>query len=170
MHRTATINEISARYTKLPKEWYIPLIENLGVKSKSNKQGRDIDKSLPVSVGVGFCDDLDNACEHSYRLYEKYLDHGVPPELARSFLHVNHYTSWVYKMDLRNILNFLSLRMHEHAQFEAREYADALFDILKQHLPASMAWLEENMQEPPKHTCPDTGLRAYIKRIIFEGV
>lgn len=169
-HRTACINEVSARYTKLPAEWYIPAPENVGMKSKSNKQGRDLDRSLD-DVAIGrFRADLDEACAIDYEAYEEHLAAGIAPELARSFLHVNHYTHWVYKMDLRNILNFLSLRMHNHAQYEARVFADALFDILKQHLPESMAWLEENMKEPEAHTCPDWSLLGYIKRVLFEGV
>jgi len=166
-HRTACINEVSARYTKLPAEWYIPEPENVGVKSKSNKQGRDLDKALNFQIIANFQHDLDTECGISYGLYEQYLEEGIAPELARSFLHVNHYTWWVYKMDLRNILNFLSLRLHGHAQYEARVYADALFDILKQHLPESMAWLEESMRTPETPKC---GLWAYIKRVLFEGV
>lgn len=169
-HRAAGINEVSARYAKLPAEWYIPAVENVGVKSKSNKQGRDLDKQLGLALINDFRDDLNEACRVDYAVYERYLDEGIAPELARSFLHVNHYTHWVYKMDLRNILNFLSLRMHSHAQYEARVYADALFDILKQHLPESMAWLEESMKEEPAHVCPKWSLFDYLRRVLFEGV
>lgn len=169
-HRAAGINEVSARYAKLPAEWYIPAVENVGVKSKSNKQGRDLGRTLDIELINNFRDDLEGACRTDYHTYGIHLEAGIAPELARSFLHVNHYTHWVYKMDLRNILNFLSLRMHSHAQYEARVYADALFDILKQHLPESMAWLEEDMKEKPAPACQNWGIWSYIKRVIFEGV
>ena len=164
-HRTACINEVSARYTKLPADWYIPDVKHLGVKSKSNKQGRDIGESLPPHIAYGFVGDLDSACKKSYHKYEQYLDAGVAPELARSFLHVNHYTHWVWKQDLRNMMGFLSLRLDEHAQYEARVYAQATHTLLSQHLPVTMGWLDDQMAPPPP-----TGLWAWLKRVVFEGV
>jgi len=168
-HRTACINEVSARYTKLPAEWYIPDQDKVGVKSKSNKQGRDIVDASEFSSVLGFRDDLNSCCAHGYKLYELYLEEGIPPELARCFLHVNHYTHWVYKMDLRNILNFLQLRLHNHAQYEARVYAQALFEILSQHLPASMAWLEEKMK-PAEPVIVRESFWGYVLRVLREGV
>ena len=66
------------------------------------------------------------------------MDAGVAPEVARNFLHVNHYTHWVWKQDLSNLMHFLRLRLHEHAQWEAREYAQAVYDLLEVHLPLTM--------------------------------
>jgi len=168
-HRTAGINEVSAGYAKLPAEWYIPEAKNVGVKSKSNKQGRDLGRMLDHNLVLEFLADLEMACSDDYDKYEHHLEKGIAPELARSFLHVNHYTHWVYKMDLRNILNFLSLRMHPDAQYEAKVYAEALFDILSQHLPASMAWLEENMK-PAEPVIIRESFWGYILRAFREGV
>lgn len=133
-HRTATINEVSARYTVLPEEWYVP--EVVGGKSKSNKQGQS--DTLTEDLQNGFRIMLENHCRRSYDKYLYYLDKGVAPEHARLFLHVNHYTHWVWKQDLGNLMHFLSLRLHEHAQVEARIYAQAMYDLLKQYLPKSM--------------------------------
>lgn len=168
-HRTACINEVSARYTKLPAQWYIPEAKNVGVKSKSNKQGRDRDTMLDHNLVLRFLADLEMACSDDYDKYEYYLRKGLAPELARSFLHVNHYTHWVYKMDLRNIMNFLSLRLDSHAQYEAQVYAQALFDIMSQHLPASMAWLEQNMK-PAEPVIVRESFWDWVLRALREGV
>lgn len=147
-HRTATINEVSARYTKLPEQWYIPNIEVIGYKSKSNKQGRDIiaykdlDK-YQIKELNSFRHSLNRHCSIAYEEYIKFLDMGIAPELARCFLHVNHYTHWVWKQDLSNMMHFLSLRLHEHAQYEARIYAQAIYDLLKLHLPATMEFFDK---------------------------
>ena len=133
-HRTATINEVSARYAILPDEWYVP--EIVGGKSKSNKQGQE--DSLLTSTQEAFKTKLDSVCHASYIEYKKALEAGVAPEHARLFLHVNHYTHWVWKQDLDNLMHFLSLRLHPHAQVEARILAQAMYDLLKQYLPKSI--------------------------------
>ena len=133
-HRTACINEVSARYAVLPKEFYIPKI--VRGKGSSNKQG----SILNVKEGIQelYREDLQEQCTRSYELYKYYLGLGVAPEVARNFLHVNHYTHWVWKQDLSNLMHFLRLRLHEHAQWEAREYAQAVYDLLEVHLPLTM--------------------------------
>ena len=133
-HRTATINEVSARYAVLPNEWYIPGI--VGGKSKSNKQGQE--NNLGKLTQSLFKIVLHSACWLSYKQYKLFLALGVAPEHARLFLHVNHYTHWVWKQDLGNLMHFLSLRLHPHAQVEARILAQAMYDLLKQYLPKSI--------------------------------
>lgn len=133
-HRTACINEVSARYAVLPEEFYIP--EVVRGKGTNNKQG-SLD-NLDTQLQEDFKDDLRGQCELSYRLYSEYLALGVAPEVARNFLHVNHYTHWVWKQDLSNLMHFLRLRLHEHAQWEAREYAQVVYDLLEVHLPLTM--------------------------------
>ncbi len=133
-HRTACINEISARYAVLPEEWYIPDI--VGGRGKSNKQGQE--DNLPDDLQRRFKESLDQNCARSYRSYLDCIKEGVAPEHARLFLHVNHYTHWVWKQDLSNLMHFLSLRLHPHAQVEARVYAQAMYDLLVQYLPKSM--------------------------------
>ena len=133
-HRTATINEVSGRYVTLPEEWYIP--EIVGGKATNNKQGQE--DNLDAWTQNHFKDALDYQCGESYRLYKVYLDQGVAPEHARLFLHVNHYTHWIWKQDLSNLMHFLALRLDAHAQIEARVYATAIYDLLSLHLPQTM--------------------------------
>lgn len=134
-HRTATINEVSARYSTLPAEWYIP--EIVGGKSTNGaKQGQE--DNLAEEIQNDFKETLEYICNENYRFYKTAMKNGVAPEHARLFLHVNHYTHWVWKQDLHNLMHFLSLRLDSHAQVEARVYAQAIYDLLKQFLPKSM--------------------------------
>lgn len=135
-HRTQSLNEVSARYTKLPEEWYIPALEVICGKAESNKQGRSSEQHFEA---VWFQRELDSQCDSSYRLYELSLAKGIAPELARLFLHVNHYTHWLSSMNLHNLMHFLSLRTHPHAQYEARVYAEAVLELLDGALPELMA-------------------------------
>lgn len=140
-HRTARINEVSGRYVQLPEEWYIP--EVVGGKPEGGaKQGQD--DTLPPYVQDRFKRMLNEVCQTSYRSYENLLANGVAPEHARLFLHLNHYTHWMYQMDLRNLLNFLKLRMDSHAQVEAQVYARAIFKLLEAHLPNLMEIVDES--------------------------
>ena len=134
-HRTFTFNEVSARYVQLPEEWYIP--EIVGGKSTTGaKQGQE--NNLSSLQQEKFKLTLDAVCKESYNLYNFYINEGVAPEHARMFLHMNHYTHYICKVDLHNMLHFLSLRLHSHAQVEARIYAQAIYDLLEQVLPRTM--------------------------------
>lgn len=145
-HRTAGINEVSGRYITLPEEWYIP--EVVGGKPKNAKQGQ-VD-TLDPKLQEQFKRDLDSECRRSYDLYVWYIDQGVAPEHARTFLHLNHYTHWLWKQDLHNMLGFLRLRDHSHAQIEAQAYAKAIDAHLRKFLPNSMILydLHRRMKEP----------------------
>jgi thymidylate synthase (FAD) len=134
-HRTACLNEVSGRYVTLPEEYYIP--EVVGGKSTSGaKQGQE--DNLSKEVQDSFKSSLEMCCAMSYSNYLSAISSGIAPEHARMFLHLNHYTHWVWKQDLHNLMYFLSLRLHSHAQIEARVYAQAIYDLLKQHLPETM--------------------------------
>jgi len=134
-HRTATINEISGRYVVLPEEWYIP--EIVGAKPTDGaKQGQE--DTLSEEVQANFKAVLSGKCAESYEAYLYFLKDGVAPEHARLFLHVNHYTQWMWKQDLRNIIGFLGLRLDAHAQIEAQMYARAMLMILRQMIPDIM--------------------------------
>ena len=140
-HRTASLNEVSGRYITLPPEWYTPFPEDVGIKSASNKQGRDVvtgQTEDDLNVAVAYCAALDRTCRNSYNEYLLALEAGIPTELARLFLHLNHYTHWLWKQDLHNMMHLLSLRQDGHAQFEIRTYADAIADALRTQLPHSM--------------------------------
>jgi thymidylate synthase (FAD) len=133
-HRTVSINEMSGRYVTLPAEWYIP--EVVGGKAPNAKQGQS--DNLGGADQHAFRVVLDDHCREGYRAYLNAIEIGVAPEHARLFLSLNHYTHWLWKQDLHNILNFLRLRDHSHAQIEAQQYAKAIDTLLREHLPESM--------------------------------
>ena len=127
-HRTANVNEMSARYTQLPKEMFVP--KEVAEQSTDNKQGR----------GAEITDDhilynIHDANSHGYSTYEWLLGQGVAREIARGVLPLNTYTTMIWKIDLHNLLHFLDLRMHEHAQEEIREYAKVLWRIVAAYFP-----------------------------------
>jgi len=136
-HRTAAINEVSARYVTLPEKWYIPDIRIIGAKPKSVKQGRVIGSEPTLEQKLFACN-LNSHCQNGYDQYKMAIADEIPNELARCFLSLNHYTHWLWKQDLHNIMGFLSLRVHGHAQYEAREYGEAVLQLLTSSLPESM--------------------------------
>jgi len=144
-HRTANVNEYSARYSILDKEFYLPAQEHLAAQSKSNRQGRgDV---LEGEQAKKVLDLLKNDAERTYENYETMLNEkydgsiidengvGLARELARMNLTLNTYTQWYWKTDLLNLMNFLRLRADHHAQYEIRTYADAMLDTLKRWVP-----------------------------------
>lgn len=139
--RTQSINEASARYIKLPAEWYIP--EVVGGKPVGGaKQGQS--DTLSQALQDRFKLELHEACRRDYATYEWALSEGVAPEHARMFLHVNHYTHWMTTQNLRNLLiSFLSLRDHGHAQIESQLYARATIELLRPHIPGLMQLYDE---------------------------
>ncbi|WP_053332544.1 FAD-dependent thymidylate synthase [Candidatus Jidaibacter acanthamoebae] len=145
-HRTANVNEYSARYSILDKEFYIPAPENLAMQSHTNRQGRG--GVLEGEEAARVLEILKNDSEQSYKHYMEMLNlneetnevldpsrAGLTRELARMNLPVNYYTQWYWKVDLNNLLHFLRLRADAHAQFEIREYANAIISILEKWLP-----------------------------------
>jgi thymidylate synthase (FAD) len=138
-HRTATLNEVSGRYVTLPAEWYIPVV--VGGKSEDKKQGQE--DNLPLDLQAWFKRTLNDSCSKDYENYLLAIELGVAAEHARTLLHLNHYTHWLWKQDLRNLMHMLSLRQHGHAQIESRNYADAIFGLLEPELPGLMALYEE---------------------------
>jgi len=144
-HRTANVNEYSARYSILDKEFYLPAIENLAAQSQSNRQGRgDV---LTGDQAKKVLDLLKKDAEQTYDNYETMLNErydgsiidekqvGLARELARMNLTLNTYTQWYWKTDLLNLMNFLRLRADHHAQYEIRAYADVMLDTVKRWVP-----------------------------------
>jgi len=144
-HRTANVNEYSARYSILDKEFYLPAKEHLAAQSKSNRQGRgDLINGKQADHILNL---LKEDAEKSYKDYELMLNErydgttidenkkGLARELARMNLTLNTYTQWYWKTDLLNLLNFLSLRAGDHAQYEIRAYADVMIDSLRRWVP-----------------------------------
>jgi thymidylate synthase (FAD) len=136
-HRTANVNEVSARYTEMKDEMYLPPLEQISAQSKDNKQGRDT-QPFPQETAEHIQSLIRESNENQYEVYQKLLDLGIARELARSVLPVGHYTEWYWKIDLRNLMNFLALRLDPHAQWEIRVYAEAMASIVKEIVP--MAW------------------------------
>ena len=144
-HRTANVNEYSARYSILDKEFYIPSIENIASQSTINNQGRgEVLSSEEASNVISI---LKADAEQTYANYESLLNEsseggvldenksGIARELARMNLTLNTYTQWYWKIDLNNLLHFLALRADDHAQYEIKVYADAMLDIVKKWVP-----------------------------------
>lgn len=137
-HRTASINEISGRYTTLPAEWYIPNV--VGGKAADKKQGQA--NNLDTNKQEFFKACLDRHCGEAYAEYTNAINNGVAPEHARLFLSLNHYTHWLWKQDLRNLMHFISLRDDEHAQIETQEYAKAVTQLARAVLPKTIEMYE----------------------------
>ena len=146
-HRTANVNEYSARYSILDREFYLPAPEHLAAQSATNRQGRGAVLEGAEAVRV-----LDLLRADATRSYDHYLDMlnedapdaprdptraGLARELARMNLTLNTYTQWYWKTDLHNLLHFLSLRADPHAQHEIRVYADAMLQTVRAWVPAA---------------------------------
>jgi thymidylate synthase (FAD) len=143
-HRTANVNEISARYSVLDREFYLPSPEHLAVQSESNRQGRG--EALGEDEAAAVLALLRRDAEQAYATYSTLLNEdGVDPdrrglarELARMNLTLNTYTQWYWKADLHNLLGFLALRADPHAQYEIRAYAEAMLRGVEAWVP--MTW------------------------------
>jgi len=140
-HRTASINEISARYSELPNECYLPEESHLNVQSDTNKQGRG-DLFYQESAKQ-ILDSMEEDQKLAFNSYGQYLNQDVAREIARINLPVSTYSEMYWKMNLHNMFHFLGLRMHSHAQYEIRQYANAMFDLIKPIFPLSCEAFEE---------------------------
>jgi len=133
-HRTASVNEYSARYSVMDREFYLPAPQDLAVQSKSNKQGRG--EVLTEEQARTVLDLLKRDAETCYASYEALMeDHQLARELARMNLPVNYYTQWYWKVDLHNLMHFLGLRLHPHAQYEIRVFAEAIASLVADWVP-----------------------------------
>ena len=146
-HRTANVNEYSARYSIMDKEFYVPERENLAAQSTNNSQGRgDLINGKQADSILKI---LKEDAERNYQHYEEMLNEkydgsiiddkkqGLARELARMNLTLNSYTQWYWKTDLLNLLNFLALRADSHAQYEIREYANVMLNTVKKWVPTT---------------------------------
>ncbi|MAD11422.1 MAG: thymidylate synthase (FAD) [Flavobacteriaceae bacterium] len=144
-HRTASINEYSARYSVLDKEFYIPAAKDLALQSLTNRQGRG--EVLSEKNSKEALDMLKRDAEKCFDTYEYLLNEksngdiidenreGLARELARINLTLNTYTQWYWKTNLHNLMNFIYLRADSHAQYEIRVYADIIYEIMKAWVP-----------------------------------
>jgi thymidylate synthase (FAD) len=157
-HRTANVNEYSARYSIMEDQFYIPNAEQLAAQSTKNHQGRS-EESLSPEEAARVVQILTEDSKTAYTHYEELMNtkadgsvidedkKGIARELARMNLPVNIYTQWYWKIDLHNLMHFLRLRADEHAQYEIRVYAEAMLDILKRWVPiAHEAFMNHRVQ------------------------
>ncbi len=173
-HRTASVNEYSARYSILGNEFYLPDASNIAAQSASNRQGRS-DNSVPPEVADKVLHILKNDALKCYSHYIEMMNEdekgnvvnedaiGITRELARMNLTLNYYTEWYWKINLHNLLHFLALRSDSHAQYEIRVYASAMLDIVKNWVPYVYEAFEEHNLYSARFS--RTGLNV-IKRMI----
>ena len=156
-HRTANVNEYSARYSILEREFYIPTLENLQTQSKTNNQGRGEnirDNEAKEKLNLIKKNSDQTFDNYSFLLNEdssgNIIDQsndGIARELARMTLPLNTYTQWYWKIDLHNLMHFLSLRFDAHAQYEIRVYADIILNVMKKWVPLTYdAFLRYRME------------------------
>jgi thymidylate synthase (FAD) len=152
-HRTANVNEYSARYSVLDREFYVPAAEQLAAQSSENRQGRG--RALRGEEAKRVQALLREDAERNYAHYVEMLNEdeqgrkldegreGLARELARMNLTLNTYTQWYWKTDLHNLMNFLALRADAHAQYEIRVYAEAMLETLRRWVPLCCEAFEE---------------------------
>ncbi len=140
-HRTASVNEYSARYSIVPDEYDLPDPDAVRQQSVTNRQGRG--EPLPPEVVERFRTDLDRVARTAYAAYEKAIADGVARETARILLPVAYYTEWYWKTNLHNLFHFLALRLDAHAQEEIRAYAAEIAAVARAVAPVAMEAFEE---------------------------
>ncbi|NEV48996.1 FAD-dependent thymidylate synthase [Wolbachia pipientis] len=165
-HRTANVNEYSARYSILDNEFYIPKPEHIAKQSDNNKQGSG--EAFDPDTSKKIIDSLTNDSNLVYSHYEKFIEQGLAREIARTNLTLNYYTQFYWKIDLHNLLHFLKLRADKHAQYEIRVYAEVMLDIIKKWVPlAYNAFIEYCLESA---CISRTGLEIIRKLIKGENV
>lgn len=177
-HRMANVNEYSARYSILDREFYVPAPEQLGAQAVQNRQGRGAVVDAKEAKYV-----LDLLTEDARRNYDHYLDllnhdeagqridnerQGLARELARMNLSLNFYTQWYWKTDLHNLMNFLRLRADAHAQYEIRAYAEVILDIMRKWVPVTFEAFREHRLEAA--TFSGEALKALRRMLAGETV
>lgn len=151
-HRTANVNEYSGRYSVMVDEFYVPELEHILPQSKTNNQGRGGEMSMADKITV-----REQIVESNFECYNRYQDlpeiesgkmfsddfEGISREMARGVLSVNNYTTWYWKIDLHNLFHFLALRMDSHAQWEIQQFGNAMYELIKPHVPLACEAFED---------------------------
>lgn len=139
-HRTWSYNELSARYRELPAEFYVPELDQITNQSTDNKQMRTNEQNRDA-VDIQNC--MWAAGNYAFEEYKRMLDMGCPRELARTVLPVSTYSHMFASVDLHNLFGFLKSRLHEHAQYEIRVYAEAMLKLIEPIVPAAVSAFKE---------------------------
>jgi thymidylate synthase (FAD) len=138
-HRTASMNILSGRYSKMPNEFYVPSVDDVRTQDSINKQGSD--GAVLVDTAQRMIDDIEEFQGEVYKKYNVFLDDGMAREQARGILPYNLYTMMYWKMDLHNLLHFINLRSDHHAQKEIQVYSNAILELIKPIVPWTIeAW------------------------------
>jgi thymidylate synthase (FAD) len=143
-HRMASVNEVSGRYSVLKDVFYQPEPGRIQGQDPVNRQGSG--EALPPEVAQEAIAALAMQNAEAYAAYDGLLEAGVARELARLVLPLSLYTEWYWRIDLHNLLRFISLRIDAHAQQEIQVYAQALLDLITPHVPAAVAAWEEHVR------------------------
>lgn len=198
-HRTANVNEYSARYSILANEFYVPEARDIQPQSKSNAQGRE--GELPERVKMAMVETIRQQSETAYQVYEELFtgfpwfdpngtpwdqysseeiaqgmavttagdyktEHGMARELARMVVPPNIYTEWYWKIDLHNLLHFLSLRADPHAQMEIRVYAEVICDLVRQWCPVAFEAFEDYVMNAERFSAMEMeALLAFVQGV-----
>lgn len=141
-HRTMSYNEVSARYTELPEEYYIPDLDQITTQSSSNKQMRTDE----INSNAKFIQQMMESCNHhAFFRYKQMLELGCPRELARIVLPVATYSRMFCTVNLHNLLHFLRLRLGAGAQYEIKVYAEAIMELIEPIVPVTMAAFKKTL-------------------------
>lgn len=141
-HRTWSYNEVSARYSELPEEFYVPELSDITHQSESNKQMRTSQQHDNALLMQSY---MRKSMLDAFALYKELLAQGCPRELARGVLPTSTYSRMFATVDLHNLFHFLRLRLHEHAQKEIRVYAEAMLELVEPIVPYAVAAFKETM-------------------------
>jgi thymidylate synthase (FAD) len=147
-HRTWKYNEISGRYVELPEDFYVPRPEHIGTQSKDNKQVRDIEVDYyrsEIDFRLTDIKEYEQSCKIQFDFYKELLERGWPRELARTILPLSTYSRMFATVDLHNLLKFIQLRNHPHAQWEIQQYAKALLELIEPIVPVTISIFKGNI-------------------------
>ncbi|OGQ05993.1 MAG: hypothetical protein A2W61_07820 [Deltaproteobacteria bacterium RIFCSPLOWO2_01_44_7] len=144
-HRTANVNEMSGRYSIMEDVFWIPETEDLRKQSVTNRQGSSEEEAVAIPEAKEIQKSFQEDQKRLYEEYQHYLKVGVAREVARANLPLSIYTEWYWKIDLHNLLHFLSLRLDAHAQKEIRVFAEAMAHFVKQYCPIAWEAFEEHV-------------------------
>ncbi len=159
-HRTGSYNEVSLRYSEAIEEYFVPPVDHITTQDSRNRQART---GTTVEDAEKIQKSLGDDAQYLIDKYNGYLEKGVAREIARVNLPLSLYTMYVFKMDVRNLLNFLTLRFDSHAQYEIRQYAIAMADMMEKYFPLTIeAWRDYH-----KNSINFSDMEIQILRDIF---
>lgn len=163
-HRTARVNEVSARYSVMPDSAWTPVAEDIAGQATINKQGRE--GELELHIRQGSVDDIEDVIAHAQGVYGVLLNVGVAREIARAVLPVATSTEFYWQMDLRNLFHFLRLRLDSHAQAETRAFARVIAECACAVAPVAFAAFEEHVLRGVRLGGVEWGI---VRRLVDRG-